>query len=81
MRHRKRRVLRGPVQTFQRQAEQGGDAQNQQRYPKVGGAGNRDADAAEQRHVRRHTDRTFGQQDQRGAWNDPTGDLTAVAQP
>ena len=41
-------------------AEQRGDAQNQQRCPKVGCACNRDADAAEQRHVRRQTSGTFG---------------------
>jgi len=36
-----------PPQTFQCQKKQGGDAQNQQRCPKVGCTCNRDADAAE----------------------------------
>jgi predicted ATPase len=70
-----------PAQALQRQAEQGHDAQNQQRYPKVGRAGHRDTNTAKQRHVRRHTSRTLGQQDQRGAWNDPTDDLSATAPP
>jgi hypothetical protein len=80
-RHRKRLAPRNPAQSFQRQAEQGHDAQNQQGYPKVGRAGHRDTDTAKQRHVRRYTSRTFRQQDQRGAWNDPTDNLTATAQP
>ncbi len=66
--------------SFQRQPEQRRDAQNQQRCPQIRGAGHRDPDAAQQRHIRGETSRTVGQQDQRGTGNDPSGDLAAAAQ-
>ena len=67
-----------PAKTFQRQAEQGGHAQDQQRGPNNGCTGQREADAAEQRDIQRHANGTFGQQDQRGAGNGPPGDLRAT---
>src|SRR5439155_10822232 len=69
--------FRGPAQTFHHQTNQRGDTQNQQRCPKVSCTRNRDADAAEQRYIRRDTNGTFGQQHQGGAWQEPPGNLTA----
>ena len=46
--------------------------------PQVRGGRQREPDAGREGHIRRHTSGTFGQQNQRGAWNDPPGDLTAT---